>query len=283
MLSNRFNCPYIVTLHENPPWLEELLSNKASKILDSLICSDLITRPNSIDIIDLFKFDIDENRIIYLPNFVDDKSFPLATKEIKEANKELLNVKNKTIILNVASLEKIKGQSLLINAFSIIKEKMPNTELWIIGAGSEEANLRKLALEKDVYENVKFLGRVRNEEIYKYISCADMFAMPSISESFGISQVEAMLCGVPVVATNNFGSEEIIIEGINGFLCRSRNEKDFASLIEKSLSTNFNPEQIRKTAVERYGRVTSYKNILEAYRRAILNHKNQSVNQHSVD
>lgn len=108
-------------------------------------------------------------------------------------------------------------------------------------------------MKLDIENNVRFLGRVENSKIQFYLACADVFAMPSKAESFGISQVEGMLAGLPVVTTNNFGSEEIVIDGRNGFICRTRDSRDYATLLYEAITREWDRRDIRQSAVERFG------------------------------
>ena len=272
-LSKELDSPYIVTLHENHWWYEELLVKQPKLHKQAIVESSLVTRPNSIDIIDLYKWDLPHEKIAYLQNYVDETSFEIPSEKERRNAKERMEVSEKQIIINVASLHKKKGHRLLIQAFSILSKRIPNLELWIIGEGPEKKILNEQVKELRLDKLVRFMGRIENNRIKHYLSCADVFAMPSISESFGISQVEAMLTGLPVVSTRNFGSEEIVINGVNGFVCRDRDPVRFSSLLEKALAMNWDRERIRNTAVQRYGGDTVNKKILDLYSKAIARYR----------
>lgn len=252
-LSQELGCPYMVTLHENHWWFEELIFGDRRKFIKAVAHSDMITRPNSIDIIDLHKLDIPSEKIAYLPNYVDENSFKLPSSEERVKAREQMGVESRKVVLNIASLHKKKGQELLIESIAILKERIPEIVLWIIGEGTEEKALRLLSEKLDIEKNVRFLGRIENNNIQFYLACADVFAMPSKAESFGISQVEGMLAGLPVVATNNFGSEEIVIDGRNGFICRTRESRDYAKLLYEAITREWDHSDIRQSAVERFG------------------------------
>jgi len=82
--------------------------------------------------------------------------------------------------------------------------------LVILGEGKEEANLKKLSKELGIDKQVLFLGFKDNP--YKYMKRSTIFVFPSLYESFGIAMVEAMSCGVPVIATKSYEGIENIIE-----------------------------------------------------------------------
>lgn len=113
------------------------------------------------------------------------------------------------IILAVGRLSKEKGFEYLLKAFSLLKERR-NARLVILGEGKEEANLKKLSTELGIDKQVLFPGFKDNP--YKYMKRSTIFVFPSLYESFGIAMVEAMSCGVPVIATKSYEGIENIIE-----------------------------------------------------------------------
>lgn len=180
-LSLEFDCPYVVTLHENHWWFEEIIINDAQKYMSAITGSDIITRPNSIDLIDLYKWNIPYEKLMYLPNYVDEDSFRISSEAERTRARNELRIRRDKVILNIASLDKNKGQELLIISTSVLKKKLPSFEVWIIGEGPEEKALRDLSAQLGVQEDIKFLGRVENNKLQSYLSCADVFAMPSVN------------------------------------------------------------------------------------------------------
>ncbi|MCK4735828.1 MAG: glycosyltransferase family 4 protein [Methanophagales archaeon] len=134
-------------------------------------------------------------------------------------------------IFFVGVLGNEKGIDVLLKAIPIIKEKIPNTYLYIGGAGQQEKELKKLAKELNIEENVKFLGYISEEEKYAYYKAVDVCAIPSRLENEPIVLLEAMACETPVVASNVGGISFVIEDGKTGLLVEPENIGDLADKI----------------------------------------------------
>ena len=159
------------------------------------------------DMLELFGFKNEKN-IIY--NIFDlNEIQKLLQEEIDDFRFDT----TKNYIVSVGRLISLKRNHDLINAVSRLDS---NVELIFIGEGKEKENLINLAKELDMSKRVHFLGWVDNP--YKYIYHSSILACTSQTESFGNVLVEAMACGTPVISTKCGGPEEIIDDGVNGFL-----------------------------------------------------------------
>jgi glycosyltransferase involved in cell wall biosynthesis len=145
-----------------------------------------------------------------------------------------------SVIATAGRLEREKNMPVLLKAFSEIC-KREKAKLLVIGDGSEKNALEILSDELDIRKDVMFVGYQNN--LYKFISKADIFAHTCLFEGFANVIVEAMACGVPVVAVNcPYGPRDIIEHGVNGLLVPIQSE---GSLIE-ALSALLKNEQLRK-------------------------------------
>ncbi|NLI73905.1 MAG: glycosyltransferase family 4 protein [Euryarchaeota archaeon] len=126
--------------------------------------------------------------------------------------------KSELRILHVGNIHPIKGLDVLLEALLDIKD-IP-FRLDIIGAISDESFYNSLEglISNDIHDRVHFHGAVQMESMPKYYRQADVVAIPSRYEGFGIALLESMCFGVPVIASNNGGSEELVVHGLNGFL-----------------------------------------------------------------
>ncbi|HEY6951618.1 MAG TPA: glycosyltransferase, partial [Bacteroidota bacterium] len=103
----------------------------------------------------------------------------------------------------------------VIRIFSEVHKRIPS-KLILIGDGPDRSLCEMLCRELDIHEDVKFLGK--QAEIVDLLSAADLFLMPSQSESFGLSALEAMACGVPVISTSVGGLPELNIHNQTGYI-----------------------------------------------------------------
>jgi N-acetyl-alpha-D-glucosaminyl L-malate synthase BshA len=119
------------------------------------------------------------------------------------------------VITHTSNFREVKRVRDVIRIFSRIHHAMPAT-LLMIGDGPERDDAEREARDLGVSEDVKFLGRL--DSVASLLRTSDLFLLPSQSESFGLAALEAMACGVPVVATRAGGLPEVVRDGINGIL-----------------------------------------------------------------
>lgn len=127
----------------------------------------------------------------------------------------------------VARLEKEKGIEYLLHALKIVREFVPFARLIIVGEGSERKKLTWLTERLDLKEHVQWIGRQR--DVAPWYHYFDAYVLPSVTrESFGITILEAMASGIPVIASRIGGTGEIITHGVNGRLAQPGNSQDLA-------------------------------------------------------
>lgn len=131
----------------------------------------------------------------------------------------------------VKSLEKVYGIEYLINAFKIIIDKYPDKKinLNIVGKGTQKDALKDLVVNLKLENTVKFLGTMPLENIGKFYNKTHIAVVPSLSESFGVTVLEAEACGVPVIVSDIEAFEETSIVGETSLMCK---KKDVTSLVE---------------------------------------------------
>ncbi|HLC43890.1 MAG TPA: glycosyltransferase family 4 protein [Patescibacteria group bacterium] len=148
-------------------------------------------------------------QIRIIPNAIELRTPSPEIRKIKTANRA-------PIIGTIGNLNLQKGQAYLIEAMPKVIKMFPLATLEIIGEGEERASLKSKVESLKLERHVTLLGRTENVE--KYLQRWDVFVLPSIAETFGISILEAMSAGVPVVATKVGGIVDIIENKKNGLL-----------------------------------------------------------------
>jgi glycosyltransferase involved in cell wall biosynthesis len=146
-------------------------------------------------------------------------------------------------ILQIGSLHWKKGQTSLIEAMGILKKEGIKFQLKIIGEGAERGNIEKAIKEQGVEEYVSLLGAKTEEEVAELLPVADCYIQSSVSEGIPVAIMEAMACGLPVVATNITGIPELVLDGKTGILVES---KDVNGMARALLSLYENPELRRE-------------------------------------
>lgn len=186
-------------------------------------------------------FDI-KNEIEVIPNFIDFSRFK---KTNKDHFKKAISPKGEKIIVHTSNFRKVKRVEDVIHVFCKISEKIP-AKLLMIGDGPERQNAEKLVRSLCDKMDVRFLGK--QEAVEELLAIADVFLLPSESESFGLSALEAMACEVPVVSSNAGGIPEVNIDGETGFLLNVGDVQGMANRCLELLQDEAMLAQFKKNA-----------------------------------
>lgn len=266
---------YDVLKNEKPPYAdmrlleEELILKRANGIIAS-------TPQEVKNILDLY--DVSGENIELIRAGVDKGLFRPIKKE-KAVERTSIDFEN--IILFVGRITKAKGLRTLVKALSDVKkEYAEEIKLLVIGGDVsavmhseqeelEKKKLKKLIKELDLEENVKFLGPVDRKELPYYYSLADVCAVPSLYETFGLVAVEAMACGVPVIASKVGGLKHTIKEGYSGLHFAPGRSDSLAKSILKLLTDSKKLTKMRinarERAAEEFGLNRTVRQIKELY------------------
>jgi len=190
----------------------------------------------------------DDNKIVVIKNAVDTDRFN-PNKNINIRQNFGIKYED-VVILFVGYLDEFKGIYELINAFNIIHSENRKVKLMMIGAGPKKDHLLKILTEMNIENEVIFTGRVEPQKIHKYYQAADIFVLPSYTEGLPVSVLEAMACGLPIVATDVGGIPEIITDGFNGFLIPPMNEKELCKKLRVLIADKIYREGFRQKSIE---------------------------------
>jgi N-acetyl-alpha-D-glucosaminyl L-malate synthase BshA len=190
--------------------------------------------------------------VIY--NFVDTERFkPRSENDHGACCRHQLAPKGEKLMIHVSNFRPVKNIPDVVKTFAELRKYMP-ARLLMVGEGPELAPARLLARELGVESDVLFMGKQHSVE--DILSCADLFILPSAYESFGLSALEAMSCGLPVIATEVGGLGEVITPGVDGWLCKAGDVKCMAAHAYDILTNDEKRRQMgaaaRKKAVEQF-------------------------------
>ena len=260
LASRSFGIPYTLVAHgidvsENLSPAKKTALRAASR----LVAVSSWTRARLLDI-----GGIDSSRIDLLPNTVDSDEFnvqpPPESLRVRYALRP-----GERVILTVArlgpttSLAGYKGCDRIIEALAEVRSTCGPVRYIIAGTGPDRSRLESLASEKGVADSVTFAGFVPDEELADHYRLADVYAMPSTGEGFGIVYLEAMACGTPVLAGNADGSVDALDQGRLGKLVNPRSVPEIAAGIIALLNREgpqwwFDRTALHNAVDQRFGR-----------------------------
>lgn len=184
-------------------------------------------------------YQLDEDDVEMIPHGVDTDRFYPREEQHSAVDPE------KTTLLYVGRLGARKGLDLALQALAEVDAA--TVEFLIAGTGRHEEQLRELAKELGIREQVAFLGYVPDEELPMLYSSADVFVLPSRYEGFGLVLLEAMACGTPVIGTDAGGIPTAIRDGETGYIV-NQDEKMLADAFERIIRKD--NEQMERRAVQ---------------------------------
>ncbi|RNC83328.1 MAG: N-acetyl-alpha-D-glucosaminyl L-malate synthase BshA [Balneola sp.] len=158
-------------------------------------------------------FEIDQD-IRVIPNFIDLSRFK---KSNKSHFKKAICPDGEKVVVHVSNFRRVKRVPEVITVFSKILEHGIGAKLLLVGDGPDRQKAEQQCRELGICEHTRFLGKL--DEVEEVLSIADLFLIPSGSETFGLAALEAMSCSVPVISSNIGGLPEVNVDGETGYLC----------------------------------------------------------------
>ncbi len=205
---------------------------------------------------------------------------PVSQSDQKKIRSELGLLPHCKILLFVGHLSVSKGVYELIDAFKELFEKEENLRLVLCGDGNERDNLERKIIRYGLRDKVILKGVISYNEVPKWMQASDMLILPSYSEGVPNVVMEAMACGLPVIATA-VGGLPAAVKGSKGIiLVQPKSVNQLKSAIQKVLENeelyNEMQENARKTAVERFDIKRHVNSIMECFN-SVLSVKSNSL------
>jgi glycosyltransferase involved in cell wall biosynthesis len=167
------------------------------------------------------------------------------------------------VVVYAGRLTRAKRPDHAVRAFGIVKEKIPDAELWIIGRGNLDKKLRKMT-----GEGVRFFGSTSNEERRELIKKAWVLVNPSVREGFGLNVIEANALGVPCVAYDVPGLRDAIVDNNTGLLVRSGDVEGLGKAVCELLMDNALRIRLSEKALT-YSRDFSWEDVADKFLKII--------------
>ena len=224
LLKQGIELPIVTTLHGTDITLVGSHPFYKTAVTFSINASDAVTSVSQSlkqDTQRLFKTEKD---ISVIPNFVDLEKYK---NIVNLCPRGLLATADERVITHVSNFRDVKRIPDVIDIFNAVQKEIPS-KLMMIGEGPARENAERLCVQLGIQDRVVFLGN--SNEVNKILCFSDLFLLPSETESFGLSALEAMASGVPVISSNTGGLPEVNIDGVSGYLsavgdvqCMSKN------------------------------------------------------------
>ena len=244
LLDQNIKIPFITTLHGTDITLVGKDPSFEPVINFSINQSDSVTAVSKN-----LKFETErlfniQKKINVIPNFICVQDYQLINNEFY---KKRFAPNKEKIICHISNFRKVKRIKDILAAFDLISKKI-NVKLILVGDGPERSSLERLSRKSDYNENIYFLGSLKSTK--EVLNISDIFFLPSSTESFGLSALEAMACSVPVISTNTGGIPEVVVHGESGMLSNVGDYKNMANNAIKILSNEKKLKEFKSKALK---------------------------------
>lgn len=242
--SRKIKLPYITTLHGTDITLVGQDPSFEPVIFFSLNNSNAITSVSESlrkDTLKTFKI---ANDVKVIPNFIKIEDYQKPTDACHRKNFAL---PTERILIHISNFRKVKRVEDVLRVFDMVRKAMP-CKLILVGDGPERPAIDKLCRELNTCSDIISVGKIANPK--EILAIADVFILPSETESFGLSALEAMAMKVPVVSSNTGGIPELNIHGKTGYMSKVGDYEDMAKNTIELLSDETKFQQFRTNAFE---------------------------------
>lgn len=259
-IKKKYGIPYILTEHSSNVLNDSMVKWDKEHIGEVYDNSDCLIAVGSS--LKLAMTMLTDKEIHIVPNIVNTREFFPIDKKSDSTFK----------FVSVSYLKKNKNVDMTIRAFAELYRGDSSKKLIIIGDGEEENNLKNLAIELGVKENVEFLGRLDRVNTASEIRRCDAFVLPSQYETFGVAYIEALASGIPIIVTKCGGPEDFFNESLGRMINVGSLEelKEAMKYIEENIF-RYNRNDISKMAKSKFDEKVIGKRIIQLYKSVLHN------------
>lgn len=199
-------------------------------------------------------------RIVRIPNFYDDSIFIKKNPEaIRNKFKISPTIK---IIIYVGRLSPVKNVGFIVEAYKAVSMNRKDAMLVLVGDGEDKESIIRKIKALELEDRIILTGNKSQDEICDWLNVSDVFAFASDAEAYPIALLEALGCGVPIVAVSAPGVDDIVIDGYTGYKVRERNPIIFSQKLEEIIRNkkNFTENCLKHASFhtpERVGKIIS--------------------------
>jgi len=186
---------------------------------------------------ELIDIGVSPHRIHLIPNGVDTQLFAPADPATKKLKKKGLGFEDKHLALYMGRFEPHKNILLLIDAWSKLREKHKNWRLWIIGSGTLDEAIKKRISKEKMDRRISIFPPVPPEKVKDYLQSGDLFIQPSKFEGLSNALLEAMACGLPIIASKIQVHQDIIKDRLTGRLFNPEDVNELVQCLENALES----------------------------------------------
>ena len=222
LASQGIHIPFITTLHGTDITLVGKDASFEPVITFSINESDAVTAVSESLKQDTLKYFNTKKEISVIPNFINPVEY---IHDVNYCERKMYAPYGEKLLIHISNFRKVKRVEDVLRVFNKVRKEIP-AKLILIGDGPERSKIERLCRELDTCGDIRSLGKVVSPE--KILPIADLFLLPSETESFGLAALEAMASRVPVISTNTGGLPEVNKNGYSGFMSNVGDVDDMA-------------------------------------------------------
>jgi N-acetyl-alpha-D-glucosaminyl L-malate synthase BshA len=222
LASQNIYIPFITTLHGTDITLVGRDPAFLPVIKYSLENSDAVTAVSESLKRDTESIFALTKEIEVIPNFIDLREYNI---KFDKCHRSRYAPNGEKILIHISNFRKVKRVEDVLRVFDKVRQQLPS-KLILVGDGPERANIDKLCRELNTCGDIISVGKIADPK--DILSLADLFILPSETESFGLAALEAMAMKVPVISTNTGGLPELNINGVTGYMSNVGDVDDMA-------------------------------------------------------